>query len=179
MLWRCLDLMEGCNRRVEKTEWWEHSYSYLHSLPHIIGVITSRTIRWPRMEEMRNAYIILVGKPEGKKSFRQPGLQTYNIQMSNKYGVGGLYLIRLFQNCVVVNWITMSFSMKTLPQESYLLSVCMFSAQNSQRVSDILMVSIHRNGTTFSFRYCIWAHDTRNKMEINIYLAFLHNFKMQ
>jgi hypothetical protein len=36
------------------------------------------------MGEMRNAYIILVGNPEGKRSSRQPGLQAHNIQMSNK-----------------------------------------------------------------------------------------------
>jgi hypothetical protein len=42
----------------------------LHSLPSIIRIITSRKMRWAghvaRVEEKRNAYRILVGKPEGR-----------------------------------------------------------------------------------------------------------------
>jgi hypothetical protein len=42
-----------------------------YSLPDIIRMIKSRRMRWTghvaRMGEMRNAYGILVGKPEGKK----------------------------------------------------------------------------------------------------------------
>jgi hypothetical protein len=40
----------------------------LHTLPSIIRMIKSKTMRWAghvaRMGEMRNAYSILVGKPE-------------------------------------------------------------------------------------------------------------------
>jgi hypothetical protein len=42
----------------------------LYSSPSIIRIIKSRKVRWAghvaRMEEMRNAYRLLVGKPEGK-----------------------------------------------------------------------------------------------------------------
>jgi hypothetical protein len=43
----------------------------LHSLPSIIGIIKSRRMRWnghvAQMGAKRNAYRLLVGKPEGKK----------------------------------------------------------------------------------------------------------------
>jgi hypothetical protein len=43
----------------------------LYSLPSIIRIIKSRRMRWAdhvaRMEEKRNAYRLLVGKPEGKR----------------------------------------------------------------------------------------------------------------
>jgi hypothetical protein len=42
-----------------------------YASPNIIRVIKSRSIGWmdhiARLEEMRNAYNILVGKPEGKR----------------------------------------------------------------------------------------------------------------
>jgi hypothetical protein len=44
----------------------------LYSWPRIIIIIKSRIMRWAghvaRMGEKRNAYRILVGKPEGKRS---------------------------------------------------------------------------------------------------------------
>jgi hypothetical protein len=44
----------------------------LYTSPNIVKVINSRRMRWvryeARVEEMRNAYNILVGKPEGKKA---------------------------------------------------------------------------------------------------------------
>jgi hypothetical protein len=44
--------------------------------PNIIRIIKSRRIRWVGliacMREMRNAYKILVGKPEGKRPLRIP-----------------------------------------------------------------------------------------------------------
>jgi hypothetical protein len=47
----------------------------LYASPDIITVIKSRRMRWvghvARMEEMRNAYI-LVGKPEGKRPLGRP-----------------------------------------------------------------------------------------------------------
>jgi hypothetical protein len=48
----------------------------LYSLPIIIRIIKSRRMRWAghiaRMGEKRNAYRLLVGKPEGKRLLRRP-----------------------------------------------------------------------------------------------------------
>jgi hypothetical protein len=48
----------------------------LYSSPKIIRMIKSRRIRWAghvaRMGEKRNAYRILVGKPQGKKTLGRP-----------------------------------------------------------------------------------------------------------
>jgi hypothetical protein len=48
----------------------------LYSSPNIIRMIKSRRMRWAghvaRMGETRNAYKILVGKPEGKRPLGRP-----------------------------------------------------------------------------------------------------------
>jgi hypothetical protein len=48
----------------------------LYSSPDIIRMIKTRNMRWTghkaRMGEKRNAYSILVGKPEGKRSLGRP-----------------------------------------------------------------------------------------------------------
>jgi hypothetical protein len=48
----------------------------LYSLPSIIRIIKSRRMRWAehvaRMEEKRNAYRLLAGKPEGKRPLGRP-----------------------------------------------------------------------------------------------------------
>jgi hypothetical protein len=48
----------------------------LYSSPSIIRMIRSRRMRWAghvvRMGEKRNAYRILVGKPEGRRPLRRP-----------------------------------------------------------------------------------------------------------
>jgi hypothetical protein len=48
----------------------------LYSSPNIIRMMKSRRMRWAglvaRMGEKRNAYKILVGKPDGKRSLRRP-----------------------------------------------------------------------------------------------------------
>jgi hypothetical protein len=48
----------------------------LYSSPNIITLVKSRRMRWAehvtRMREKRNAYRILVGKPEGKSPLRRP-----------------------------------------------------------------------------------------------------------
>jgi hypothetical protein len=48
----------------------------LYASPNIIKVIKSRNMRWAvyvtRMGEVRNAYIILIGNPEGKRPLRRP-----------------------------------------------------------------------------------------------------------
>jgi hypothetical protein len=50
----------------------------LYSSPNIIRMSKSRRMRWAghvaRMWETRNAYRILVGKPEGKKPLGRPRL---------------------------------------------------------------------------------------------------------
>jgi hypothetical protein len=47
-----------------------------HSSPSIIRIIKSRRMRWAdyvaRMAEKRNAYRLLVGKPEGKRPLERP-----------------------------------------------------------------------------------------------------------
>jgi hypothetical protein len=48
----------------------------LYSSPNIIRMIKSRRMRWTghvaRMGKKRNAYRLLVGKPEGKRSLGRP-----------------------------------------------------------------------------------------------------------
>jgi hypothetical protein len=62
-------------KRDEVTGGWRKLYNEglhnLYSSPSIIRMIKSRRMRWTahvaRMGEKRNAYRILVGKPEGKR----------------------------------------------------------------------------------------------------------------
>jgi hypothetical protein len=48
----------------------------LHSSPSIIRIIKSRRMRWAehvaRMGEKRNVYMLLVGKPDGKRPLGRP-----------------------------------------------------------------------------------------------------------
>ena len=48
----------------------------LHTTRNVIRNLKSRRVRWPghvaRMEQTRNAYRVLVGKPEGKRSLGRP-----------------------------------------------------------------------------------------------------------
>jgi hypothetical protein len=54
----------------------------LYSSPKIVRMITSRTMRWEghvaRMVEKRNAYMILVGMPEGKRPLGRPRRRWVN-----------------------------------------------------------------------------------------------------
>jgi hypothetical protein len=67
-------------RRDEVTGEWRKLHNEelrdLYSSPSIIRIIKSRRIRWvghiARMGEKMNAYILLVGMPEGKKSLGRP-----------------------------------------------------------------------------------------------------------
>ncbi|PNF30813.1 hypothetical protein B7P43_G06157 [Cryptotermes secundus] len=64
-------------KRDEVTGGWSKLHKEnLYSSPSIIRMIKSERMRWAghvaRMEEMRNAYRILVGKPEGKKPLGRP-----------------------------------------------------------------------------------------------------------
>jgi hypothetical protein len=66
-------------KRDEVTEEWRKLHNEelhdLYSLPSIIRIIKSRRRRWTghvsRMGEKRNAYRLLVGKPEGKRPLRR------------------------------------------------------------------------------------------------------------
>jgi hypothetical protein len=55
----------------------------LCSLPNIIRMIKSRRMRWAghvaRMGDKRNAYRILVGKPEGKRPIGRPRCRGWTI----------------------------------------------------------------------------------------------------
>jgi hypothetical protein len=67
-------------RRDEVTAGWRKLHNEelpdLYSLPSIITIIKLRTMRWAghvaRMGEKRNAYRLLVGKPEGKRLLARP-----------------------------------------------------------------------------------------------------------
>jgi hypothetical protein len=67
-------------RRDEVTRHWRklrnEEFHNLHSSPNIIRMIKSWRMRWARhvarMGETRNAYRIMVGKPEGKRPLGRP-----------------------------------------------------------------------------------------------------------
>jgi hypothetical protein len=67
-------------KRDEVTGGWRKPHNEelhnLYSSPSIIRIIKSRRMRWAgrvaRMEEKRNAYRLLVGKPEGKRPLGRP-----------------------------------------------------------------------------------------------------------
>jgi hypothetical protein len=76
---RVLRRIFGPKRDDETGGWIKLHNEELHNLyssPSIIRVIKSRRMRWAghvaRMEEKRNAYRILVEKPEGKRPLRRP-----------------------------------------------------------------------------------------------------------
>jgi hypothetical protein len=69
--------MFGPNRKEVAGGWrrlHNEELPYSYASPNIIRVIKSRRTRWvghvARMEEMRNAYNILVGKPKGNRPLR-------------------------------------------------------------------------------------------------------------
>jgi hypothetical protein len=65
------DEVTGEWRKLHKEE-----FRDLYSSPSIIRIIKSRKMRWEghvaRMGEKRNAYRLLVGKPEGKRQLGRP-----------------------------------------------------------------------------------------------------------
>jgi hypothetical protein len=76
---RVLRRIFGLKKDEVTREWRKLHNEELHDLcssPSIIRIIKSRRMRWvghvARMEEKRNAYSLLVGKPEGKRSLGRP-----------------------------------------------------------------------------------------------------------
>jgi hypothetical protein len=62
------------DRRLDKTN---EEFRNLHASPNIVSLMKYRRIKWGGghvacLIEMRNAYNILVGKPEGKSSLVKP-----------------------------------------------------------------------------------------------------------
>jgi hypothetical protein len=64
----------------------------LYSSPSIIRIINSRKMKWAghvaRMGEKRNAYRLLVGKPEGRSPLGRPRRRWLDNIMMNHVGVG-------------------------------------------------------------------------------------------
>jgi hypothetical protein len=76
---RALRRIFGPKRDEVTGEWRKLHNEELHDLyssPSIISIINSRRMRWAghvaRMGEKRNAYRLLVGKPEGRKPLGRP-----------------------------------------------------------------------------------------------------------
>jgi hypothetical protein len=96
------------SKRDEVTGGWRKLHNEeLHSLyssTSIIRMVRSRRMRWPgqvaRMGEKRNAYRILVGKPEGKKPLGKPRRSCEdNIKIDvREIGWDGMDWIDLGQN---------------------------------------------------------------------------------
>jgi hypothetical protein len=75
VLWRIFGL-----KRDKVTGGWKTLHNEelrnLYSFPSIVRMMKSRRMRWAehmaRMEEKRNAYVIFMGKPEGKRPLERP-----------------------------------------------------------------------------------------------------------
>jgi hypothetical protein len=95
-------------KRDEVTGGWRKLHNEelrdLYSSPSIIRIIMSRRMRWAghvaRMMEKRNAYRLLVGKPDGKRLLGKPRRRCVdNIKMDHlEIGWGGVDRIGLAQD---------------------------------------------------------------------------------
>jgi hypothetical protein len=77
----------------------------LYFSPNIIRIIKSRRMRWAghvaRMGEKRNAYRLLVGKPEGKRSLGRPRrrwMDNIKMDLGGEIGWGGMDWIGVAQD---------------------------------------------------------------------------------
>jgi hypothetical protein len=95
-------------KRDEVTGEWRKMHNEklrdLYSSPSITGIIKSRRMRWARhvarMEEKRNAYRLLVRKPEGKRPLERPRRRWVdNIRLDfGEEGWGGANWVGLAQD---------------------------------------------------------------------------------
>jgi hypothetical protein len=103
-------------KRNGVTGGWRKLYNEeLHNLssPSIIRIIKSRRMRWAgyvaRMEEKRDVYRLLVGKPEGKRQLGRPRHRwIYNIGLSVVDWIGlsqYRYRRRALINVVINLWV--------------------------------------------------------------------------
>ena len=76
---KVLRKISGDNRHEITGEWRKLHNAELHALyssPNIIRNLKSKRLRWAghvsRMEQFRNAYRVLVGKPESKRPLGRP-----------------------------------------------------------------------------------------------------------
>jgi hypothetical protein len=104
---RVLRRIFGPKRDEIKGEWRKLHSGELHNVylsPDIIRQIKSRRMRWAghvaRMEEGRNMYRVLVGKPEGKRLLERPRRRWEDyIKMDlREIGCGGVEWIHLAQD---------------------------------------------------------------------------------
>jgi hypothetical protein len=104
---RVLRRIFGTKRDEETGEWRKlHNDELrdLYSSPSIIRIIKSRRMRWAghvaRMGEKRNAYSLLIGKPEGKRPLERPRRRWVdNIRMDlGDVGWSDVYWIGLAQD---------------------------------------------------------------------------------
>jgi hypothetical protein len=88
-------------KRNEVTGGWRNLHNEeLHNLypsPSIIRMIKSRRMKWAghvaRLREKRNAYRILVGKPDGKRSLGRPRRRWVdNIKTDGMVSIGLIWL---------------------------------------------------------------------------------------
>ena len=93
---RVLRRLFGLKRDEVTGEWGKlhnEELRYLYSLPNIMRVVKSRTMRWARhvarMEEGRGVHSVLMGKPEGKRPLGRPRRQWENNIMMDLQEVGG------------------------------------------------------------------------------------------
>jgi hypothetical protein len=75
----------------------------LYSSPSIVRVIKARRMRWAghvsRMGEVRGAYSILVGRPEGRRPLGRPSRRWEdNIKMDREIGFGDVDWIHLAED---------------------------------------------------------------------------------
>jgi hypothetical protein len=101
---RVLRRIFGPKRDEVKGEWRKLHNEELHDLyflPSLIGMIKSRRMKWvehvARRREKRNAYRLLVGKPEGNRPLGRPRRRWVdNIRMDHgEVGWGDVDLIGL------------------------------------------------------------------------------------